>query len=74
MHATVAQIREQGATVYDQEIAVALRAMERGARDTRQPGEGGSVYLELMARLLQTLQPPEAAEQAARPAGSLIIP
>jgi len=74
MNATVAQIREQGATLYDQEIAIALRAMEQGARSTRRSGEGDAVYLELMARLLQTLQPPEAAEEAARPAGSLIIP
>lgn len=73
MNTTLAQIKEQGATVHDHEIAVALRAMERGARSTRRPAEGDSVYLELMARLLQTRQPPDTAEPTARPAGSLII-
>ena len=29
---TLAQIREQGATVYDHEVGVVLRAIEKGAR------------------------------------------
>jgi hypothetical protein len=74
MSAMVGQAREQGATLYDHEIATALRAIEQGAKTVRRPGEGDSVYLELIARLLQTIQPPGAAEQPARPASSLIIP
>jgi hypothetical protein len=70
----VAQIREQGGTVYDHEVGTTLRAIEKGARSLRQPGEGDSVYLELMTRLLQNVQAPEAAEQSAQPASSLIIP
>lgn len=74
MSALVAQVREQGASVSDHEIATTLRAIEKGARTVRQPGEGDAVYLELMARLLKTLQPQEATEQTAQPASSLIIP
>lgn len=74
MTAMVTQMREEGATVHDHEIAVTLRALEQGARTTRRPEEGDSAYLELMARLLQNSQPPEAPKEPARPAGSLIIP
>ena len=35
----LAQVREHGATVYDREAAIALRAIERGARTLTRPGE-----------------------------------
>jgi len=50
--ALLAQIREHGATVYDREAAIALRAIERGARGLARPGEP-TAYLALMGRLLQ---------------------
>ena len=54
MKTMLTQMRQQGATVYDSEVAVALRAIEQGARDARTRAAGDEVaYLELMARLLQ---------------------
>ncbi|HZI78501.1 MAG TPA: hypothetical protein VFD69_03250 [Vicinamibacterales bacterium] len=74
--ALLAQAREHGATVYDREAAIALRAIERGARTLSRPGEP-TVYLALMGRLLQVNH--AAAAREARPAakidsGSIIIP
>jgi hypothetical protein len=48
----LAQVREHGATVYDREAAIALRAIERGARSLTRPEEP-TAYLALMGRLLQ---------------------
>jgi len=75
--ALLAQAREHGATIYDREAAIALRAIERGARALTRPGEP-TAYLALMGRLLQVNK---AAEQgqgvdtaaSVRP-GSIIIP
>ena len=49
----LAELRQQGATVYDREAAIVLRAIEKGARETRTIEPGDSSYLTLMARLLQ---------------------
>ena len=73
----LAQAREHGATVYDREAAIALRAIERGARSLTRAGEP-TAYLAIMGRLLQVNK---AAEQGqvgdpaagVRP-GSIIIP
>ncbi len=50
------QVREQGATLFDREAAITLRAIERGAatvgRDQDQDA-GDTAYIDLMARLLQ---------------------
>jgi hypothetical protein len=56
----LAEMRDAGATVHDREAAVVLRAIERGAGESR---EHPTAYLELMARLLQV-------NRAARPAGA----
>ena len=74
LRALLAQIREQGARVFDAEAAVALRAIEEGARTRRTPEEGDTAYLELMARLLRGAPGAEAAPPAPAPAGSLILP
>jgi hypothetical protein len=71
MKAMVAQMREQGATVYDRELAVALRAIEQGARGAKTE-EGDAAYLELMARLLQVTPAPDPVRPD--PTGSLIVP
>ena len=48
------EVRSTGATVYDGEAAIALRAIEAGARETRSRADGGpTAYLALMGRLLQ---------------------
>jgi hypothetical protein len=71
--AMLAELRSQGAKIYDGEVAIALRAIERGARETRKPGSEDTVYLSRMARLLHVRSQP-AAEEAAKPSSSLILP
>jgi len=72
MKTMLADMRQQGATVYDREAAIVLRAIEKGARETRSVEPGDAAYLTVMARLLQRssggTQPPPAAPR------SLIIP
>jgi len=72
MKAMLAEMRQQGATVYDREAAIVLRAVEKGAREIGRLEAGGTAYLTLMARLLQR----NRATAPATPAGasSLIIP
>ena len=76
LNTTLAQMREQGATVYDHESAVVLRAIEKGARpaDGAPGADGGDTrYLDLLARLLQASGPP--GSQASPPSESpLIVP
>src|SRR5688500_8311057 len=43
------EMRDSGATVFDREAALVLRAIEDGARDST----GGTAYLEVIGRLLQ---------------------
>jgi len=77
MKALLAELRQQGAKVYDGEIAIVLRAIETGAREARQRAEGGDVaYQQLMSRLLQQSgsRPSEAAPPAAGGGSSLILP
>ena len=73
----LAQAREHGATVYDREAAIALRAIERGARSLTRPGEP-TAYLAIMGRLLQVNTAAEQGQvgdpaSGVRP-GSIIIP
>ena len=68
------QVREQGATLFDREAAITLRAIEQGATTVGrghggEPGGGDTAYIDLMARLLQVNR--AKAEAAAR--GSSII-
>lgn len=74
MRQMLAQMREQGATVYDHEVAVTLRAIETGAKSVGTAAEGGTGYLELVARLLQIGPAPAADRPESRPASSLIVP
>ena len=47
-------VREQGATLFDREAAITLRAIEQGATTVgRGEGAGDTAYIDLMARLLQ---------------------
>jgi hypothetical protein len=74
MKALLDQIREQGARVYDQETAITLRAIEKGARTVRTSTDQRTAYLELMATLLNVGPAPEQPAAAAAQPGSLIIP
>jgi hypothetical protein len=69
----VAEARQQGATIYDGEVAIALRAIEAGARETRKAESGDTAYLDLMRRLLQVNRSPRSGQSTA-PASSLILP
>jgi hypothetical protein len=77
LRALLAQVREHGATVYDREAAIALRAIERGARDLTRSGDS-TAYLSLMGRLLQVNKAEQAARsgegQATGRPSSIIIP
>jgi len=72
LKAMLAEMRQQGAKVYDREAAIVLRAIEKGARDTRKTEPGDASYLALMARLLQRNRAGAQPAPAHRP--SLIIP
>ena len=76
--ALLEDVRSHGTTVYDGEAALALRAMEAGARETGARTDGGpTAYLSLMGRLLQVNR--AAAGLAAPGAGagaasSIVLP
>jgi hypothetical protein len=72
MKAMLADMEKQGVRVYDREAAIVLRAIEKGARETRKTEPGDASYLTLMARLLQ--RNPGGARAPAEPTRSLIIP
>jgi len=74
MKAMLAEMRQQGVTVYDREAAMVLRAIEQGARDARTPAGGDTAYLALVARLLQVGAAAETAQPAPKPTSSLILP
>jgi hypothetical protein len=74
--ALLAQIREQDGTVSDAEAAIALRAIEQGARDAKKTGDGTETsYASLIARLLQVRRAQATgSKEPAKPASSLIVP
>lgn len=57
MKTMLAEMRQQGATVYDREAGIVLRAIEKGAREIGTLEPGGTSYLTLVARLLQRNRP-----------------
>jgi hypothetical protein len=72
--AMLAEMRSQGAKVYDGEAAIALRAVERAAREVRKSGAQDDAYISLMARLLRTASPQYGEDGPAKPAGTVILP
>ena len=73
----LAEMRSQGATVYDREVAIVLRAIEQGVRTVAQAaGASDTAYQTLVARLLQINSPagPAPGAAPARPGSSLILP
>jgi hypothetical protein len=71
--AMIAEVREHGAKLYDGEVAIALRAIERGARDIRKLTPEDNAYLSLMGRLLH-VRSQAAGQESAKSQSSLIIP
>ena len=74
MKAMLAEMRRQGATVYDREAAIVLRAIEEGARTAGKDGGSDTAYLALVARLLQVGAAQETDQSAVKPTSSLILP
>jgi hypothetical protein len=75
MKQMLAEMKEQGATDFDREAAIVLRAVELGARAAgREPGAADTAYQTLVARLLQMPAAGRAAPAAPKPASSLILP
>ena len=70
---TIAQIREQGARVYDHECAVVLRAIESGARGAATAADSTG-YLDLLTRLLQASGAAPTQSPPAEPESPLILP
>jgi hypothetical protein len=74
--AFLAEIKSQGAQIHDGEVAIVLRAIEEGAKDTRRtPGvaDGDTAYLALMGRLLHVRKTAPTSEPST-PQSSLILP
>jgi len=76
-------MRAQGAKVFDHEVSVVLRAIERGARETRTHAEGAAnAYLTVMGRLLQVNRlnragagrAEERNDEPKGAAGSIVLP
>src|SRR5919204_4885793 len=65
MKAMLADMEKQGVRIYEREAAIVLRAIEKGARETRKIEPGDASYLTLMARLLQRNRAaaPQATDQ-----------
>jgi hypothetical protein len=74
MKAMLAEMQKQGARIYEREAAIVLRAIEKGARETRKVEPGDASYLTLMARLLQRNRTTSTQTSATQPSRSLIIP
>jgi len=68
----IAEVRTHETRIYDGEVAIALRAIERGARDSHKQAAEDTAYLALVGRLLHRNQ--TAAEEAPKPQSSLILP
>jgi hypothetical protein len=75
--ALLTEIRSQGGRVHDGEVAIVLRAIEEGAKETRRAhgarSDGETAYLSLMGRLLQMRRAAPSSEPAT-PQSSLILP
>lgn len=73
MKALLVELRKSGATIYDGEVAITLRAIDAGAREARQVDGTGAddAYLGLMRRLLR-VRP--GAQEPPPQKSSLILP
>jgi hypothetical protein len=74
LKAVLAQVREQGAKVFDREAAIVLRAIEQGARGTVTSAAAATptAYIDLVARLLDVTA--SAGPAPAPQASPLILP
>jgi hypothetical protein len=73
LKAMLSDMRTRGATVYDGEVAIALRSIEAGARAAAKAGGPDTAYLALVGRLLQVGAAGEP-QGPAKAGSSLIVP
>ena len=71
--AMIAEVKAHGTKIYDGEVAVALRAIEMGARHGHKQATDDTAYISLVGRLLQARSQP-STEETAKPSSSLILP
>lgn len=69
----IEEIRTRGTRIYEGELAITLRAIERGARETRKLTGEDTAYIALVARLLH-VRSQAPAEETTQPSSSLILP
>jgi hypothetical protein len=69
----IAEVRSHGTKLYDGEIAISLRAIERGTREIHKQPVDDTAYLSLIGRLLH-VRNQSSSPEAAKPQSSLIIP
>jgi hypothetical protein len=74
MTAMLEEVRGHGTKIYDGELAITLRAIERGARETRKQSGDDTPYMALVARLLHVRRGQTALDDAAQPTSSLFLP
>jgi hypothetical protein len=74
MSAMLDEVRGHGTKIYDGELAITLRAIERGARETRKQSGDDTAYIALVARLLHVRPGQTSPDEAAKPTSSLILP
>ena len=70
--AMLAEVKSHGTKIYDGEVAIALRAIERGAREAHRQQADDTAYLSLVGRLLHVRNQPAPEEPKA--GSSLILP
>ena len=70
----IEEVRARGTKIYDGELAITLRAIERGARETGKQSGEDTAYIGLVARLLHVRRGEAPAEDTAKPTSSLILP
>jgi hypothetical protein len=70
--AMMAEVRSHGTKIYDGEVAIALRAIEKGARDAHKQPADDTAYLAIVSRLLHVRSQP--APEEPKTGSSLILP
>jgi hypothetical protein len=70
----IEEVRTRGTRIYDGELAITLRAIERGARETRKLTGQDAAYIALVSRLLQVRSGQAPADETTQPSSSLILP
>lgn len=70
--AMLAEVKSHGTKIYDGEVAIALRAIERGAREAHRQQAEDTAYLSLVGRLLHVRNQP--APEEPKTGSSLILP